>query len=159
MQNVKIIFQNPFEARERDVNFINKEQTIKDFLLINWEQLNIDIYERHDDVIHDYYFFDISYIDNSNLKHALNISGTYTFGDALIKEGPQFQISYSRLIEKTKRSFLGFGASKTVTILSALEMEECNKSFAIDCLRAFINGDTIYLEKNIINNIKHTFSD
>ncbi|UIR55049.1 hypothetical protein LZQ00_12245 [Sphingobacterium sp. SRCM116780] len=152
-----ITFQNPFEENIRSINYINKEQTIKSFLDINWEQLNIDSYEKHDEAIQDYYFFDIEFTDSLNFKHCLNISGQYTYGNTLINDGPHFYVRYIRPIEKTSRGFLGLGASKTKTVLRELEMEECNKPFVIDCLTAFLNQDTVFLENNIINNITSSF--
>ncbi|MCZ4243255.1 hypothetical protein [Pedobacter punctiformis] len=157
MNNITIKFQNPFEENIRVINYINEEQTIKSFLAINWEQLDIDSYEKHDDVIHDYYFFDIEFTDNLNFKHSLNISGLYTYGEVLMAHGPQFYIRYIRPVEKTSRGFLGLGAPKTKTVLSELEMEECDKLFVIGCLEAFLNRDTVFLEKTIVNNTTSRF--
>jgi len=153
MNNVTIKFQNPFEAHLSIINFINKEQTIKAFEAINWEQLNLDIYEKHDDVIHDYYFFEVSYIDPATFEHAINLSGLYTHGENLDRNGPQFYLRYRRPKEQTSRGFLGLGALKTKTISATLEMDDCNKPFALECLKAFLNHNTTFLENEIVNHI------
>lgn len=151
MQNVVIKFQNPFNEFEESIVYINNEQTIQSFIAINWEQLNTDIYEKHDDVIHDYYFFEVSYTDFANHKNILNIGGAYTHGENLELNGVQFDVRYTRPIEKTSKGFFGLGASKTKTVSNEVWMDECNKPFVVKCLKAFLNQDTLFLETEIIN--------
>ena len=157
MNNVRIRFQHPFKTETEEISYINSEQTIKTFLAINWEQLNTDIYEKHDDVIHDYYFFEISYVDHSTLEHSLNLSGLYTHGEKLRLNGPQFYITYVRPVEKTSRGFLGLGKMKTKMVSAALEMEDCSINLVLACLKAFLNNDTGFLENNIENNATSGF--
>ncbi|WP_231458527.1 MULTISPECIES: hypothetical protein [unclassified Pedobacter] len=152
MQSKVIKFQHPFRELEETISYSSPAQTVQSFLEINWEQLNIDIYEKHDEVIHDYYFFEVSYMDLSNHKHTLNIGGAYTHGKNLEINGPQFDVRYSRPIEKTNRGFLGLGALKTKTMIDEMWMEECNKSFVVKCLEAFLKHDKQFLESEIINN-------
>lgn len=157
MQNVLIKFQNPFNEFEESIIYRNEEQTVQSFLDINWEQLNIDIYERHDDVIHDYYFFEVSYTDFSNQQNILNIGGAYTHGENLELNGVQFDVRYTRPIEKTSKGFLGLGTSKTKTVSSEIWMEECSKPFVVKCLKAFLDQDNAFLETEIINNGASSF--
>jgi len=152
MQNVVIKFQNPFNKLEESIIYSNEAQTIQSFLDINWEQLNIDIYEKHSDVIHDYYFFEVSYTEFSNHRNILNIGGAYTHGKNLEINGVQFDVRYTRPVEKTSKGFFGLGASKTKTVSSEIWMEECNKPFVVKCLKAFLNRDKAFLESKIINN-------
>ncbi|WP_316764184.1 hypothetical protein [Pedobacter aquatilis] len=152
MQNVVIKFQNPFNEFEQSIIYSNKEQALKAFLDVNWEQLNIDIYEKHDDVMHDYYFFELSYTDFSNQKNILNIGGAYTHGENLELNGVQFDVRYTRPIEKTSKGFFGLGESTTKTVSSEIWMEECNKPFVVKCLKAFLGQDALFLETEIINN-------
>jgi len=152
MQNVAIKFQNPFNEFEESIIYSNEEQVTQSFLDINWEKLNTDIYEKHDDVIHDYYFFEVSYTDFSNHKNTLNIGGAYTHGETLELNGVQFDVRYTRPVEKTSKGFFGLGASTTKTVSSEIWMEECSKPFVVKCLQAFLNRDTAFLEDEIINN-------
>lgn len=153
MQNFIIRFQHPFEDSERSIRYYNKEQTLKSFLDINWAQLNIDIFEKHDDAVHDYYYFDISYLDGLNLKHSLNISGMYTnAGEELL-----FAINYSRPVEKSSRGFMGLGAPKIKIVLESLEMVEADFSLVKECLNAFLNEDKLFLETNVIHTIPGSF--
>lgn len=117
MTNFTLRFQHPFEEQLREINYVNNSQTIQTFKAIDWRQLTIDVYEKHDVLINDYYFFDVSFSDFSSYKHSLNISGMYTYGESLTKIGPQFQLCYTRPVEKITKGFFGLGAAKTKTVL------------------------------------------
>lgn len=69
MTNFTLRFQHPFEEQLREINYVNKSQTIQTFKAIDWRQLTIDVYEKHDVLINDYYFFDVAFSDFSSYKH------------------------------------------------------------------------------------------
>ena len=150
MREMTIKFQHPFREKEEELTYINDQKTIESFSDIDWEKLNIDSFENHGDVIHDFYFFEVTYQDNSSLEHTMNIGGAYTYGEDLAKNGPRFNVMYIRPVQRTSKGFLGLGTERTKTIVENVDLPDCTKKTAIECLKAFIDDDQIFL-KNIEN--------
>lgn len=154
MKKMTVKFQDPFLQQAEERIDVDHKQILDYFSEIDWERLNLDSYEKHDDVIHDFYYFEVSYKDDSAFEHALNISGAYTYGEDLTKNGPRFYINYHRPVEQITKGFLGLGAERKKTVIDNVEIEECTKKFAVDCLQAFINEDKTYLKKLGTNEIQ-----
>ena len=154
MNKMTIKFQHPFRQDEEELICLDNKKIIESFLNIDWEQLNIDSFEKHDDELHAFYYFEVSYQDDLSFENILNISGAYTYGTELAKFGPQFHIRYHRPVERTSRGFLGMQSPRTKTVVEVIELDQCTKQAAIEALQAFIDNDQLFLKKIGINEIQ-----
>ncbi|WP_118976682.1 hypothetical protein [Taibaiella koreensis] len=110
---------------------------------IPWLALNEAIYSRHDDVLHDFWFFEISYQDAGGLTHTLNISPEYVTG-AQSPEALRFTLRYIRP-RMRKRLFGGEKLDKA--FLS--EREDAGELDVIACIAAFMDKDEAFLDHYI----------
>lgn len=154
MNKITVKFQHPFREQEEELTCIDNRDIIDSFLNIDWKQLTIDIFEKHDDILHDFYFFEVSYLDDLSFENRLNISGVYTYGEQLNREGPSFDIFYQRPVERTSRGFLGMQPPRTKTVVDSIKMVECTKQDVIDSLQAFLDNDQAFLQKIGTNEIQ-----
>lgn len=157
MKQFKISFQNPFDRDITQISYINQEGTVKSFLAIDWAKLNLECFDREDEVLNNFYFFDIETTNDQGSKSNLTIAGQYIYGEQLETSGPLFDVIYERPTEKKSKGFLGLGAEKTKIVSTPNHLPDCDQTFVIKCIEAFITTDLEFLEKEINHAMKHTF--
>lgn len=138
MKQIKISFQNPFEQDITQIQYINQDETVKSFLTIDWTKLNLDCFDKEEEVLNNFYFFDIETTNDQGSKSNLTIAGQYTYGETLEKSGPLFDVIYERPTEKKSIGFLGLGAEKTKIVSTPNHLPDCDKAFVIKCIQAFL---------------------
>ena len=79
MKQFKITFQNPFDKNVTNITYIDQEETVKSFLAIDWAKLNLECFDREDEVLNNFYFFDVETTDDQGPKSNLTIAGQYTY--------------------------------------------------------------------------------
>ena len=99
MKQFKITYQNPFEQNAKNITFYNQEETISSFLAIDWTRLNLECFEREVEVIHNFYFFDITAMKDQVATSSVTIAAQYTSGEQLAQTAPLFDVIYERQIE------------------------------------------------------------
>jgi hypothetical protein len=144
-------FQDPFKREIQDFGLLDFDQVIDKFKTIDWVKLNNDTYEKHDDVVEDFYFFEITFLDDVKNKNILNLSGQYISSDELKVSGTLFTIEYFTYFEKIGKGIFGLGKERTEWKEKQVHMEDCNINFAIQCLTAFMNNDQIFLKQKMID--------
>ncbi|HJY11715.1 MAG TPA: hypothetical protein VJ304_02950 [Flavobacterium sp.] len=157
MKQFKISFQNPFDQNITNISYMNQEETVKSFLAIDWAKLNLECFNKEEEVLNNFYFFDIETTNNQGSKSNLTIAGQYTYGEQLEKSGPLFDVIYERPTEKKSRGFLGLGAEKTKIVSTPNHLPDCDQAFVIKCIMAFVTDDLRFLENEINHGMKHTF--
>lgn len=157
MNQFKITFQNPFAQDVTHINYIDQKETVKSFLAIDWEKLNLDVFEREDEVLNDFYFFSIDCLDSKNGKSCLTITGQYAYGDTLTNSGIQFDAIYERTIAKTSRSFFGLGTEKTKMVETITHKDQRNKEFVVKCLEEFLSRQIQFLEQELNEQMPSNF--
>ena len=157
MKQPKISFQNPFDQDITRINYIDKEETLKSFLAIDWAKLNIECFDREDEVLNNFYFFDIEKINDQDSKSNITIAGQYTYGEQLEKSGPLFDVIYERPTEKKVKGFFGLGAEKLKIVSTANHLPDCDQTFVIRCINAFLDDNKQFLESEINHAIPSSF--
>ena len=149
MKQFKITYQNPFEQEPKNIRFFNQEETINSFLAIDWAKLNLECFDKEEEVLHNFYFFDIEATDDHEGKSNLTIAGQYTYGEQLEQSGPLFDVIFERQKEETSRGFLGLGAEKTKMVSSTNHLPDSDQKMATKCIAAFLNEELEFLEAEI----------
>lgn len=144
MTTFHISFCDPFRKEVIDCGQKERLEVIPFYNSIPWVQLNEEIYTRHDDVIHDFYFIEVSYTDASGNKHTLNISPEFVTGSQLGLEAMRFTIRHIR--PRMRKRFLGLGGEK-LDPASMSEWDDNDNRAVTSCLIAFMEGDEEYLQQ------------
>lgn len=142
MNNFQVSFCNPFQPGITGYGEKSRMEVIPVYHTIPWLQLNEEIYTRHDEVVNDFWFLEISYETPDGLKHTLNISPEYVTGSGLRREDLRFSLRYIRP-KMRKRLFGGEKLDKD----HMTTREECHEEQVLNCLIAFMDGDTALLER------------
>jgi hypothetical protein len=142
-------FQHPFEEDERTYDSISNNEVIEIFKNIDWAQINHDVYAKHDDIIHDYYYFTIYYYPEAQIEYMFDIGPEFTFGNDLKENGLKFEISLDRESKKMKKVLFGLLGEKEVIVNENITMQNQNLEFAVKCMYAFISLDFDFLDKNM----------
>lgn len=150
MKKYTTTFQHPFEENEIKKENLSKEDVLNQFKEINWLQLDIDSYEKHDNVIHDYYYFEVEYFDLMNDVYLLNIAGQYTIRPKSIND-LKFWLHFDRPKLVVKKKLFGLLGSEEVMQTVSTEMEDRSYEFTLKCLHEFANQNFSFLEQNMFN--------
>jgi hypothetical protein len=154
MPSFTTTFQHPFERKPQNLGPLEPEQVLAKFQSIAWESFVIDTFEKQDEVLEHFYFFEICDQGTPTDRPSLCLSGQYSGEHELQHDGPQFTIRYCVHREVTSSGFLGFGAGKTRTKEFQKNMQDCNKTFALQALSAFMRNDTRFLDEEILDNLQ-----
>jgi hypothetical protein len=156
-KHFEVCFQDPFGKD----NFSNVQQSddaaLKGFDAIDWAGLNQATHEKHQDVLEDFYFYEVrdaQHGDSSAPLHAINISGESTYGDQLKTSGALLTLRYIRPVETLSKGFFGFGAGKMKIDSLETVMEGCDIAFSRLCLEAFVRADKTFLAASVIDNCR-----
>lgn len=159
MQQFKTCFQHPFEENPRQLGMLNADAVMQHYKDVDWHQVLLDCVDKPDDVLNEFYFFEASMQGKPVQEALLNISGEYDSGKNLEKNGPRLTVRYQWSAEKTSRGFLGMGSPKTKIVQQDKTMEACTIYFAAQCLDAFLQNDSDFLNKKIVDNSSGSGSD
>lgn len=157
MKEFKITYQNPFAQDLKNISFYSQEETITSFLAIDWAKLNLECFEREGEVVHNFYFFDITAMEGQVATSSLTIPGQYTHGEQLERSGPLFDVIYQRQEEKKTRGFLGLGAEKTKLVAVTTHLPDSDQNFVTKCISAFLNDELEFLKNEVNHDMNHTF--
>ncbi len=137
-----VSFQHPLESGEQHWPALTGKAAIAHFTETDWVALNAAVYQQQDNVMADFYFYELRYEDNTwQQEFCLNISGQYTYGKELEEKGPLFTIRYFYPVEATVKRFFGLGASRTEVQQKELMREDCDLALVQKCLDAFTRTD------------------
>ena len=142
-------FQHPFEEDERTYDSISNNEVIEIFKNIDWAQLNHDVYAKHDDIIHDFYYFSIKYYPTEKLEYTFDIYPIYTYGKDIANTELKFEITLCKEFLAMKKVLFGLLGEKEKIDVDITTMEEQNLEFTVKCMYAFISLDFDFLDKNM----------
>lgn len=150
MQKFTTIFQHPFKENELKTEKLTKVDVLQQFYNIDWLQLNIDSYEKHDETIHDFYFFEVKYYNITNDEILLNIFSDYTT-NSISNQDLRFWLNFKRPKLVVKKKLFGLLGTEEIIEPVLTEMENQDYQFAITCLTEFLNLNINFLEQNMRN--------
>jgi len=142
MNNFQVSFCDPFQSGITGYGEKSRIEVIPLYHTIPWLQLNEAIYTRHDEVVNDFWFLEVSYQDLDGLKHTLNLSPEYVTGSGLGREDLRFTLRYIRP-RMRKRLFGGEKLDKHYMT----EREDNNEEQTLNCLISFMDLDVVFLER------------
>lgn len=152
-----VFFQDPFARDSYSRLQLSKDAALQGFDGVDWRDLNQASHERHQDVLEDFYFYEVRHAqqgDASDSVHGLNISGEYTYGNVLTARGALLTLRYFRPVETMSKGFFGFGAGKIKISSVETVMEGCDIAFSRLCLQAFVQSDQAFLTESLRDNYR-----
>lgn len=128
MTNYTITIQHPFEKQARITPSADAATASQLFTAIDWQALDKELYDRQEEVVHYFYFYEIR-SEVNNKKRTLTISPDLSEEHKRVADGLLFMVRYEYPHPEKSGAYLDY------------KLEQCTYAFARQCLDAFVKED------------------
>lgn len=133
--NYTITVQHPFETQERMTRTSDAAAALQIFEAINWQALDKELYDRQDEVIHYFHFYEIQ-SEFNNEKRTLTISPDFSEDHNNAEDGMLFMVRYEYPHPDKTGTYLDY------------KIQQIEYAFARKCLEAFIKEDRLFFAEH-----------
>jgi hypothetical protein len=152
METFEITVQDPMKSKPDALGKLDAPATMRAFESIDWFQWGLNVMHANGDA-EAFYFFEAKRAGEKRMEPLLCISGQFVGTESeMHAQGALCQIDHFFLETEISRGFLGLGGGKSKQVLNQRTMQDCSVEFAQRCLQAFLDGDTEFLAKEVIDN-------
>ncbi|GEM_PF-726984 len=123
-----VTIQGPFEQTEQTSSSLSGDEAAQLFQQIDWGQLEKAVYNRLEEVVHHFYFYEISKEANGE-KRTLTISPGFLNEDDMPSTRPAFMVRYEYPHPNKPGRYLDY------------THQQCDYSLAEQSVKAFVQGD------------------
>lgn len=123
-----VTVQDPFERQEQTTNSLSGDEVWQLFKQVDWEQLEKAVYERLDDVVHHFYFYEISQ-DAYGDKRTLTISPGFGRDGDMPSKKSVYMVRYEYPHPTKPGQYLDY------------KYQQSDYAFAQEAVKAFTQGD------------------
>ncbi|MCH5719811.1 hypothetical protein [Niabella hibiscisoli] len=123
-----VIIQDPFKQTEQTHSSLSGEEAGQLFQQIDWAQLEKAVYDRLEEVVHHFYFYEISQEANGE-KRTLTISPGLLPEDDMPATRPAYMVRYEYPHPTKPGKYLDY------------VHQQCDYAFAEQTVKAFVQGD------------------
>lgn len=123
-----VTVQDPFEQQEQTTTSLSGDEAWQLFKKVNWAQIEKEVYERLDDVVHHLYFYEISQDANGD-KYTLTISPGFERNGDMPSTRRIYMVRYEYPHPAKPGQYLDY------------RYQQSDYAFAEETVKAFVQGD------------------